>query len=378
MKAGLRGAANPGIGDALPGSAVNLNVVPAGRLVPCKPSAPTYSLLPGESRTQKPAGRATSARMRPGESAAKECYRRFSQTETSLPLFARDWWLDAVSGPQGWDVAVVERGGEVMAALPFRLRRRFGFRWLSQPPLTPWLGPWIRPSAAKSANAMAREKDLMEALIDGLPPFDYFTQNWHHSRHNWLPFYWRGFSQTTRYTYVLPDISNERSLWQAMDKSVRGTIRKAESRFRLSVRSDMGLDTFLALNRKTYGRQNSMPPYSDALVRRLDQACAERGCRRVFIAVDPDGRAHAGEYMVWDEQAAYALMGGADPTLRQSGATPLCLWHAIRHAATVTQSYDFSGSMIEAVERQFRAFGAVQRPYFRVAKANNKLLRLFV
>jgi len=310
------------------------------------------------------------------ESTGKQRYRALSKEETSLPIFARDWWLDAVVGPGGWDVAVALRGEEVAAAMPYQRRHKLGIRWLSQPALTPHLGPWIRPTAAKSSVALAREKDLMEELIEALPRFDYFIQNWHHSRRNWLPFYWRGFTATTRYSYVLPDLSDEAALWTNLDKSVRSTIRKAEKRYRLQVRDDLGLDAFLSLNRKTYARQGKKPAYDDALVRRLDRACEERDCRKILIAMDDEGRVHAGEYLVWDENSAYALMGGADPELRQSGATCLCLWEAIRHAARVSRSYDFCGSMMEAVERQFRSFGAQQRPYFHVTKAENLLLRL--
>lgn len=308
----------------------------------------------------------------------KKLYRAFSQEEPSLPIFSRDWWLDAVAGPDGWDVVLAVRGGEVTAAMPYQLRRRFGLRWLSQPRLTPVLGPWIRPSSAKPAVALAQEKEQMEELIANLPSFDYFTQNWHHSQSNWLPFYWRGFSQTTRYSYVLSNLGDQAALWRNLEKSVRTTIRKAQNRFGLKVRRDLGLEVFLELNRKTYLRQGLQPPYDDAQVRRLDAACAARNCREIFIAVDEQGRPHAGEYMVWDENSAYALMGGADPSLRHSGATSLCLWEAINQAAQLAPSYDFCGSMIESVERQFRAFGAQQRPYFRITKARNPLLRLIV
>ena len=117
-------------------------------------------------------------------------------------------------------------------------------------------------------------------------------------------------------------------------------------------------------------------PYSENLVENLDAACCERDCRKIWIAEDDRGRQHAGVYVVWDGNSAYYLMGGGDPELRNSGATSLCMWAAIRHAATVTQCFDFEGSMIEQVERFFRGFGAVQKPYFNIKKTPSKLLRL--
>ncbi len=306
----------------------------------------------------------------------KESYRMFSRNEPTLPIFSRDWWLDATAGPDGWDVAIVMKAGQVMAAMPYVLMRRYGLRVLGQPPLTQKLGPWFATVNGKQPTRLAQEKDWMQALIDQLPPFDHFNQNWHYGRTNWLPFSWNGFQQTTRYTYVLDKLGDKDKLWAGFDNSTRAECKKATQRFNLQVRDDLPLDDFLALNRMTFLRQNMAVPYSDDYVRRLDAACAERGCRKFFIAVDGEGRHHAGNYIVWDENSAYGLMAGADPGLRNSGAASLCMWEVIRHAAGVTQRFDFAGSMMEPVERFLRGFGATQVPYFNLSKTPSRLLRL--
>jgi hypothetical protein len=305
----------------------------------------------------------------------KDFYRRACLSEKGIPLFSQPWWLDAVVGDQGWDVAAVESDGKLLASMPYVFRRRLGFDLSTQPPLTQALGPWLRPSSAKSAKSMSQQKDLMEALVGQLPPFDHFSQNWHHGQTNWLPFYWKGFKQTTRYTYVLAELGDEEALWKGLNQNIRTDIRKASERFSLSVRDDLGLPAFLDLNRKVFARQGKTLPYPESLVHRLDQACESRGCRKILIAQDAQGRAHAGVYLVWDENSAFYLMGGGDPELRGSGATSLCMWEAIRHSAKVTRRFDFEGSMLEPVERFFRAFGAAQVPYFQVHRTRSRLLR---
>ena len=67
--------------------------------------------------------------------------------------------------------------------------------------------------------------------------------------------------------------------------------------------------------------------------------------------------------------AAYALMGGADPELRQSSAYRLVYWAAILFARTVAKRFDFVGSMLPQVEQLNRGFGATQRPYFAISKS---------
>jgi hypothetical protein len=307
---------------------------------------------------------------------AKEIYRAFSASEPTLPIFSRGWWLDAVAGADCWDVAMVSKGGEVFATMPYTLRRRYRMTTLGQPSLTQKLGPWLRMFDGRPATRLAQEKDWMQALIDQLPAFDHFSQNWHYAQTNWLPFSWNGFAQTTRYTYVLHDLSAPDKIWAGFDRTVRAECRKATERFKLQVRDDLPLEAMLTLNRKTFERQGVAVPYPDALVRRIDAACRKRGRGRFFVAVDPEGRPHAANYMVWDEQCAYGLISGADPAFRNSGGASLCMWEAIRYASRETKKFDFAGSMMEPVEHFLRSFGAAQMPYSNVSKTPSRLLRL--
>lgn len=304
-------------------------------------------------------------------------YAFLCQEESSIPLFSQAWWLDATAGPGNWDVALVKKGDDIVASLPYVVKKKYGFIVLGQPALTQILGPWLRASGSNSAKRLAQEKDWMEGLIDQLPEFDHYIQNWSWKITNWLPFYWRGYSQTLRYTYALPDLSNIDAIWKNAQANIRTDIRKAENRFSLRVRDDLPLQDFIRLNKLTFSRQKMDLSYSEEYVKRLDDACVERQARKIFIAEDQDGNQHAGVYIVWDKNSAYYLMGGGDPELRNSGATSLCLWEAIKFAATVTNRFDFEGSMIEPVERFFRAFGAIQTPYFTVHKTRSPVLKTF-
>lgn len=314
-------------------------------------------------------------RVKRGRERRKSAYRALCESESTIPLFSQAWWLDAVAGEEHWDVALVEKGGKVLASMPYVQHRRKPMVLLGQPPLTQTLGPWLRNTGAKQATRLSRQKDLMGRLIGALPRYDHFRQNWHHSQTNWVPFFWAGFSQTTRYTYRIPDLSDGKKVWDGLQTNIRTDIKKAQSRFGLHVRTDLDVGDFLKLNVQTFERQGKRLPYSAGLVERLDAACRGRRARQIFIAEDSEGRRHAGAYVVWDSNSAYYLMGGGDPELRNSGATSLCIWESIRFAATVTRSFDFEGSMIEPVERFFRAFGAEQTPYFAVSRTPSRLLR---
>jgi hypothetical protein len=288
-------------------------------------------------------------------------------------IFAQPWWLDAVA-PGAWDEIVVEKDGKVLARLPYVIQKRYGFTLLRMPPLTQTLGPWLAPHEAKYVKQLSRQHELMTTLIEKLPAFDYFVQNFHHSIVNWLPFRWRGFEQTTQYTYVIEDLSNLDAVWRETRENIKTDIRKAQKH--LVVHFDLNLRTFLDLNEMIFQRQGLSLPYSREVVKRLDRACQVHNCRRIYFAADAQDRVHAAVYIVWDEHSAYYLMGGANPELRNSGATSLLLWEAIQFAATVTQTFDFEGSIIQPIERFFRAFGARQKPYMQISKINSVPLKI--
>jgi hypothetical protein len=260
--------------------------------------------------------------------------------------------------------------------MPYVLKKRHGLTLLTTPPLTKYLGPWLRESDAKYTNRLSRQKELMQELIDRLPPFDYFIQPFHYSVTNWLPFYWRGFEQTTNYTYVIEDLHDLESVWGATRENIRREVRKACKK--VAVHTGLSVTRFLDLNEMTFKRQGRPLPYTCELVERLDSACAMRDARKIFFAEDSHGRIHAAVYIVWDEESAYYLMGGADPELRNSGVMSLLIWEAIQFSAKVTKRFDFEGSMVESIERFFRAFGARQVPYFSVKKVSSRRLRAYL
>lgn len=291
-------------------------------------------------------------------------------TPHAYTLFSQPWWLDAVA-PGHWRAVEVRRGGHIVGRLPYVMRHKLGLTILDMPPLTQTLGPWVAASPGKYATTLAFQNEVLNELIEGLPPFDRFNQQFHHAVTNWLPFYWHGFRQTTRYTYMLGDLTEPSRIWLDFRENVRREIRKAAKHVRVHCDGDIG--HLLAMNRLTFRRQGLALPYNPETLARLDRACEQRKCRRIFFAEDARGRIHAAISIVWDAESAYYLLGGSDPALRTSGAMSLLLWEAIQFAGTVTRRFDFEGSMIEPVERFFRAFGARQVPYFRVWKDSPRM-----
>lgn len=292
----------------------------------------------------------------------------------SWPIFHQPWWLDAVS-PGNWEAVAVERGGEIVARLPYVMRGPRRMRVLTQPPATPFLGPWVaRIPDAKYAKALGNQMELQAELETRLPAAVMFRQSFSPAMINALPFIWAGYRAEVAYTYRLDDLGSEQSLWDGLRDNIRREIRKA--RKRVIVRDDLGLDRFYGVWRDTLTRQGRPDPSRDRL-ERIDAACGARDARVTLFACDDADRIHAVAFIVWDAEAAYYLFGGSRPELRTSGAASLLLWEAILRARQVTRVFDFEGSMLAPVERFFRAFGGRQVPYLRVSRASRVIAGAF-
>jgi hypothetical protein len=281
-------------------------------------------------------------------------------------IFACRWWLEAVV-PGNFDILQVAHNNQIQAAWPIVYLKRNSARHVCMPPLTQKLGILFAPVAINRPGLLSLNQKRAAELIDRLGNIDTFQQNFHEGFTDWLPFYWRGYSQTTRYTYVLEDISNQGELWNGMRPHYRRVIRKA-ARLGIRVKEDLELPEFLDLNRKTFARQGKPPPVTDDIISRVDDACRINAGRKIFAGVDAQGRVHAAIYIAWMGNTAYYLLGGSEPELRQSGAQVLALWEAIRFAGSVALRFDFEGSMLPQIERVFRGFGATQIPYFSISK----------
>jgi len=300
---------------------------------------------------------------------SRELYDKFIQSSPQSSLYSSSWWLDIVTGGD-WEVAALVNNDGIKAAIPYTIQRfKGGVTAMLPIPLSLYNGVLLRPCEGKYATRLSEQIELMSALIEMLPNVDYVRLKLHHSLQNWQPFFWKGFQQTTTYTYIIRDLSEE-SVWTGMRENIRREIKKAQRQ--LAVCDNLGMDAFFNVYAATFERQKMRVPYTLPFLKRLDEVCAQKGCKKLLFASDSQGNIHAAVYIVWDSHSAYYLMGGGDSELRTSGAHSLLMWEAIRHVSGFVEEFNFAGSMNQAIERFFRGFGAQQVPVIEVYKENNK------
>jgi len=187
----------------------------------------------------------------------KDKYHLLCNTETSIPIFSRDWWLDTVCGKDKWKVLLVEEKERITAAMPLYCPRQ-GI--ISMPSYTQTMGPWFAPESkdTKYTKTLGHRQVLCKQLLNTLKSYPYFMQNFHYGITDWLPFYWEGYRQTTRYTYMLKDIRNTKAILGNMSFNIRRNIcHKLACQIQRSSRS--GYDSHCRSGRIYYNSKNPYP-----------------------------------------------------------------------------------------------------------------------
>ena len=307
----------------------------------------------------------------------KERYKEICEAEGDrIPLFLQHWWMEAVCGDKPWDVLLAEREGSVLAAMPCLVRHRMGMRYAIQPQLTPYSGPvFLYPSGMRPERKASFEHRAAKMLIEQLRDMrlGYFQQNFSPDVTDWLPFHWAGYGQSTRYTYIIPDISDLDKVFAAFDPDQRQkNIRKLLPHVRLV--EDTSPEQLAAWHERYWRSKGKRDVLPQSLMTRVARMAMARGNGLILTLAHEDGTPLVSRFLAYDSRCAHSLFSAQNPDRRIPNASDALVWLALQRLQGRTQAYDFEGSMEPSIEHYYRSFGARQVPYFSIERRRNPLL----
>lgn len=305
----------------------------------------------------------------------REKYREICESK-DIPLFGQFWYLNAVCGQDNWEPIIIEDKGIVIATLPVFKTKKLLFNVIQQPLLCQNNGLWLAESPSKKIEKkMSFEKKTLNKLIMELNKYKLssYKQNFNLDFKNWLPFFWNGYSQTTRYTYEIKEDQNIDNIYMNFSTRLRTDIRNAEKY--LKIDNNVDLEDFYNLNNQVFIRQGIRNPISKKLLKNVVQEAKYNKSCYIIGAFDNNSILQASALFIKDSKRLYYLMSGQNHENRNSGGLSLVLWHAIQIAVESGLIFDFEGSMMENVEKYIRSFGAIQRQYFEISKDYSLLYR---
>lgn len=280
-------------------------------------------------------------------------------------IFEEPWWLDIVA-PGEWHEATVEENGKVIARLPYVYSKGI----VSNPVYTQTLGIWMDPSIrkyTKGNSQLHRQKEIISELLEQLPKAKKISLYLDNKNSYILPFRWHGYAIEPTFSYRIDNLSNVNPKEDLYGKTVKKNIKAAAKKVSIiDDSSDFGI--LLNMIDLTYARQGRKNPISNDVTLKLVKETHRLGHGRLMIALDKEDVPHSAAYFVYDERRCYYLLGGFNPDFNSDGSQNLLLDAGIRFAKTISNSFDFEGSMIEGIENFYRQFGGKQVINYHVAK----------
>ncbi len=281
-------------------------------------------------------------------------------------LFDSTRWTD-LFGPNLRRLGLYDRGGTLRGGFCVYEQRRLGLRILRNPPFTRQIGPFYAPKASNPSAIVSEMRGVVEAMAKYLDEEKAAVLSLGLSLgiDDGLPFRWRGYKVIPHYTYRLDLNQSEDALFSALAKEKRNDIRKAQQDG-IEVLKANDTRSMRELVTHSFARQKKALPHG-ALATILN-AFAPGSSAYCYVAHDQQ-RPVAGVYIVHDAHCAYYLLGGYAQGAHH-GAGAYAMLQAIHHAKALgLATFDFEGSVIQAIERYFRAFGGTLTPVLGVHKA---------
>lgn len=297
----------------------------------------------------------------------KEKYTQYCKT-SSVPIYLHPEWLEMVSKSIGdWDVVFsYQSDGAVRAYWPFVTKKQFFWNKLTMPSFTPYMGPRLMyPEGLNEYERISFENEVVEDLLSQLPNLEDIRFKWEKAYTNWLPFYWNGFQQETRYTYCISKSANLDTIRSNYKKSVHRQIQKASKSLTIQEASQPeSVIQMFALS-----MQNQQQKVDTDLLKKLDLIAHNHQCKYILEALNTQGQCIAAIYLLICPDEIMYLYGGYNRQYQDSGAMHLLFDHAIAEASKRSLNFNFEGSMLQGVERFFRSFGGNLTPVSFIKKS---------
>lgn len=280
-----------------------------------------------------------------------------------VPLFFRDYYLDAVSDKL-WDVCLYEENGQIQAAYIYMLKSKWGLQYIVQPQLCPYTGP-IYFSPGDYAEAY-------RALIDQLPRRHLIIQDYFFTipKVQNLP-----YEEVEKHTYIIEQGQVLQDLWESQSSTHRRIIRKADREQHHEEVDD--IEEFLSFVSSTFQKRDKKTPNDPTIFRRLDSVLKSKNERKIVKCTDNSGKVVAMCYFMNDEQWTYNFANSVVEDYRHY-AMNLILWKEIEQTLSKGRSFDFEGSMISGVDSFFRRFKGRRMTYQSINHCSSAFVKLLV
>lgn len=305
----------------------------------------------------------------------KEIYSTWCQTQLRLPIFMQPWWLDAVCAGKEWDVMLILNHDlgtvndlgedDIVAAMPYLLRKRWGMRYIIMPQQTQLGGIWLEEKLGlKGEDWWSKVCQIAANKLQAMNLAYYYQQ---FPIHNPCPPVLKalGFKVKDRITYRILDLNDLDRVIAAFSKNKRRQLQKALS---LHVEHGMEAEEFYRFHKRCMLEQKKHISYSREFLLVLDRKTRRLGQSEIIRICNADGEIYAAAFVVWDNRRMYYLIPCYSALYKDSGASALLVLEALKLARQKGVQFDFEGSNERGIANHYKQFGSEPYHYCSVSK----------
>jgi lipid II:glycine glycyltransferase (peptidoglycan interpeptide bridge formation enzyme) len=303
----------------------------------------------------------------------KQQYLELCKQPNDIPLFLKDWWLDAVC--DNWEVAIVMNGDKVAGVWPYNTEQKASVSIIRNPVLTPYMGPHIfYPHDLKASKRDNFEYEVTEALYRQMTAKVWSVSLLPGQKQVGL-FAANGFKILPRQTFIMPLQEEETAIFSRLHEDYRRNIRKAETELTITNEPAL-LPELWQYQKATLDKKDVHMHFSQQQIQKVFDACVKNDSAALWVA-KKEGVIQAILWHIWDESRAYYLVGSKNPATKDNRAMTALIWKGISESKKMGKtSFDFEGSMDTGVEKFFRNFGGERTLYLSLVKNQSSLWRL--
>jgi hypothetical protein len=308
----------------------------------------------------------------------KEQYIAWVATQHSLPIFMQPWWLDAVCAGKEWDVILVDSeeltadseqktatsSKNIVAAMPFLLRKKWWMKWIAVPQLTQICGLWLDEEREFTPEELTTICTKVNSELETLK-LHYYYQQFPVNSPCPKEMEALGFKVKERVTYRINDLSNLDRVIEGFSKNKKRQLQKALS---LHAEGNMTAEEFYFFHQQCLAAKKKTISYSREFLLVLEQKLRHHKQSQILTIRNADKQIYAAALLVWDEKQMYYLIPAINPTYKESGAGALLVLEALKSAREKGVKFDFEGSMIRGVAQHYKQFGSTPHKYYSVEK----------
>ena len=304
---------------------------------------------------------------------AKEQYAEFCQHQPDMPVMMQPWWLEAVCAGKEWDVMVFTRNDigmqsdkddEIVAAMPYLIRKRLWYKFILMPQLTMFGGVWMTQELYGLPDMQERLAKLIAKKLRELGIAYYYQQ---FPAGNPMP-YWlakQRMKVENRVTHRIEELTDIDEVEKSFSENKKRQLKRAAA---LTIDYDMPAEEFYRFHAACMKERGRKLLYSREFLLVLEKKCRrEEQC--AFIRVKEGEKTVAAAFVVWDKRYMYYLIPAYLPSAASSGASARLADEAIRLAKQKGLQFDFEGGNdSEGIANHYRQFGAKTVAYQSVSK----------